>query len=309
MSYRLMGRVWNSSLPRRVKWIALYLAYLADDEGTHIYPSVGKICKRVCLSRRSVQQGLAELRKNGTIVPLGQSKGGRRRFVNYRMVVSKLPGDTTKGSKGEEKTVTPAAPFSAETVQPVAPFFPERGNLTAPFDASHPSGRVYRSYNYPSATQKHLLDGSYLSRGSYTTAGGETTSASMEPDDDLGLGIETDRWLKDTWRKAKPNLRFPITVLPDLLAAELRFGNRAFRRAWLAFVAQGVTGVQNFLRSLGTSPHQSASFRVESGVREPNVATAVPAVGPGRRRRKTIDQIDREVLEMLRQSPTAGGGE
>lgn len=302
MSQRLMSQVWNSSLPRLLKWIALYLAYLAHDDGTHIYPSVGRICKRVCLSRRSVQQALAELRRLGIIVALGQSKGGRRRFVNYRMVVSKLPGETANG--GKVKTVPPAASFSAETVQPVAPFFPERGTPTAPFDASHPSGNVDSSYNYPSATPKHLSDGLYLSRGSYTTAGGEAPSESFEQGDDFGPGVETDRWLKDTWGKAKPNLRFPITALPDLLAVELRLGNRDFRRAWLGFLADGATGVQYFLRSLEINSRSSGDSRAGFIRAAPNPSTAVPAGTRGshnRPRRMTENEINQRVLARIKE--------
>lgn len=91
MSGLLAGKVWQSALAPELKPLAAALADIASDDGTSIYPSVEYIGWLLGKTRRSVQMGLARLRKAEVLLVIGNGKGGRSLSTEYRLIEANLP--------------------------------------------------------------------------------------------------------------------------------------------------------------------------------------------------------------------------
>lgn len=89
MSVRLMNRVFDSSLPQNLKFIALGLADHADDNEGNIYPGVKRLARRLSLSPRAVKTGLKKLEVDGILIRQADG-GGRSRTTKYAFDVEAL---------------------------------------------------------------------------------------------------------------------------------------------------------------------------------------------------------------------------
>lgn len=74
MSVKVIGKVWDSDLPRDMKFIALANADHADHEGGSVYPGRDTIAKMTGYKRRSVETITRQLVDAGILVYDGVSK-------------------------------------------------------------------------------------------------------------------------------------------------------------------------------------------------------------------------------------------
>jgi len=91
MSGYLAGKVWQSGLDPHLKPLAAALADIANDDGTSIYPSVEYVAWLLGRSERTVQTGLAELRKSCVLKVVAHRYGGRGNTTEYRLIEDNLP--------------------------------------------------------------------------------------------------------------------------------------------------------------------------------------------------------------------------
>ena len=77
MSIRVMCWVWDSSLPPIDRLVALAYADHADHDGHHIYPSRETIARKTGLDIRTISRVRERLIRQGVLVPVRMSKGGR----------------------------------------------------------------------------------------------------------------------------------------------------------------------------------------------------------------------------------------
>lgn len=91
MSGLLAGKIWQSGLDPHLKPLAAALADIANDDGTSIYPSVAYVAWLLGRSERSVQTGLAELRKSCVLKVVAYRYGGRGNTTEYRLIEDNLP--------------------------------------------------------------------------------------------------------------------------------------------------------------------------------------------------------------------------
>ena len=89
MSIRLVEAVATSDLPAWLRPYAQAFARYAKDDGTQLYPSVGRIAREVGKQRRQTHTAIAELRVRGILVPL--ERGGRHKAVSYWFNAEALP--------------------------------------------------------------------------------------------------------------------------------------------------------------------------------------------------------------------------
>lgn len=122
-----MSRVWELDLPSTAKVVLLCLADHANDEGAHVYPSVGLTAAKCSLSERAVQNALRDLREDGILVEVRKG-GGRGRTTEYRIdlngvadapfFVERVNEQIEKGErrspKGEPAAPEPSEPPSSE---------------------------------------------------------------------------------------------------------------------------------------------------------------------------------------------------
>lgn len=83
MSGRLVSLVFDSDLPSWLKPYAAALATFAADDGSQVFPSVGRVARMVGRSARSAQRAMHALRARGVIVleaPPGYHRAPRYRF-------------------------------------------------------------------------------------------------------------------------------------------------------------------------------------------------------------------------------------
>ena len=140
MSGLLAGKVWLSNLDCELKPLAATLADIADDDGTHIFPSVAYVAWRLGRSDRSVQLGLAALVRISVLELVGHHSGGRGLTREYRLIEANLPSrppwksprkgesaspflkvssaakgeiGTAKGCNPQQKRVKPTSPDSS----------------------------------------------------------------------------------------------------------------------------------------------------------------------------------------------------
>lgn len=83
MSVKVMGEVWDLDLPATEKFVLLAMADHAHDDGTHVYPSVAKICRKTSMSERAVRGILKKLRERGLLIV--QKKATRYTPTIYRI--------------------------------------------------------------------------------------------------------------------------------------------------------------------------------------------------------------------------------
>jgi hypothetical protein len=89
MSGKLMGSMYALKLTKAQRAVALALADHGNDDGSSIFPSVGRVAWKVELSERSVQRVMRELEQIGLLVRVADER--QHRAVEYRMDVSAAP--------------------------------------------------------------------------------------------------------------------------------------------------------------------------------------------------------------------------
>lgn len=86
--------------------LALKLADYADDDGTHIFPSIETMAAKTRQSERAVQYQIKRMVKRGWLILVANEGGGRGRAREYRISPEWLKGadlaPISVGSKGEE---------------------------------------------------------------------------------------------------------------------------------------------------------------------------------------------------------------
>lgn len=80
MSTVLMGQCWPLEMPPSAKAVLISLADQANDAGV-CWPAIGTICKRTCLSERTVQTAISWLCESGVLL-LNRTPG---RSTNYQI--------------------------------------------------------------------------------------------------------------------------------------------------------------------------------------------------------------------------------
>ena len=110
MSVRIMGQVWDLSLPHADKFVLLAMADHADHDGNNVYPSVRTVALKTGYSERQVQRVISSLETAGLLVAVQQRDGAA--------TVYKI--DTT----GAEKVDTRQRPARiAPPLQPISAVF------------------------------------------------------------------------------------------------------------------------------------------------------------------------------------------
>lgn len=85
MSVKLMGQVWELRLSPGQMLVALALADHGADDGSRIFPSLGRVAWKCGYSERQVRRVVRELEKAGIVVKVAEPCGGRG--VEYRLDV------------------------------------------------------------------------------------------------------------------------------------------------------------------------------------------------------------------------------
>lgn len=124
-----MARVWELDLPHNQKWVLLALADIADDDGTHCYPSVDYLAWKTDYSDSQVRRIMSQLRKSRLIVPVAFETGGRGKSTHYHLHLEngsqKLPfvpaweRERREANGDEEGKENPSkmTPFAAGSVE------------------------------------------------------------------------------------------------------------------------------------------------------------------------------------------------
>lgn len=84
MSAKLMGQVFDLSLPPSQKLLLLAMADHARDDGTGCYPSVSRLAKKTSMTRRGVQKVMGALKSSGRISPVNLRSDG---VFEYRITI------------------------------------------------------------------------------------------------------------------------------------------------------------------------------------------------------------------------------
>jgi hypothetical protein len=113
MSASLAVKVYESSLPEKLKILAARLALFGDEHGRRIFPSIERLARECSCSAREVQRRMKRLREMGILSPEGGMAGGRGRTVRYVLNVAALP---SCGTARKDDGVS--SPFSAGSTVP-----------------------------------------------------------------------------------------------------------------------------------------------------------------------------------------------
>lgn len=84
-----MGLVWERELGRGEQTVALAMADHADDDGSKIFPSIGRIAWKTGYSERQVTRIIQKLTKMGLLILVHKSR--QHRAAEYRMVITAVP--------------------------------------------------------------------------------------------------------------------------------------------------------------------------------------------------------------------------
>jgi hypothetical protein len=89
MSVQQMALVWELNLPHNQAWVLMAYADHADQDGEHVFPSIGKIAWKTGYSARQVQRIVKDLEAKGLMELVRYRKGGRGVFPLYRLTLEK----------------------------------------------------------------------------------------------------------------------------------------------------------------------------------------------------------------------------
>ncbi|MFP3798666.1 helix-turn-helix domain-containing protein [Paraburkholderia sp. SIMBA_027] len=107
MSIKVMDKVWDRYPEGGGELnLALKLADYADDDGTHIFPSIETMAAKTRQSERAVQYQIKRMLKRGWLILVANEGGGRGRAREYRISTEWLNGadlaPIPSGQKGED---------------------------------------------------------------------------------------------------------------------------------------------------------------------------------------------------------------
>ncbi|MFP4895607.1 helix-turn-helix domain-containing protein [Paraburkholderia sp. EG304] len=107
MSIKVMDKVWDRYPEGGGELnLALKLADYADDDGTHIFPSIETMAAKTRQSERAVQYQIKRMIKRGWLILVANQGGGRGRAREYRISPDWLKGadlaPILAGSKGAD---------------------------------------------------------------------------------------------------------------------------------------------------------------------------------------------------------------
>lgn len=94
MSAKLMGHVWDLSLPRSERDVLLAMADHADDNGNSVRPGVDHLAWKTDYSVRQVQRAIISLKAKRIIEVVEGEKGGRGTITEYRLFLHRAPKKT-----------------------------------------------------------------------------------------------------------------------------------------------------------------------------------------------------------------------
>jgi hypothetical protein len=103
MSIKVMTLVWDSELETTRKFILLYYADRASDEGENVWPAVGTVAKKTGMSERTVQRVTNSMIEEGVLIKDGKSKRGTNK---YKINLEYFKGDTVTPRLSRQKGVT-----------------------------------------------------------------------------------------------------------------------------------------------------------------------------------------------------------
>lgn len=145
-----MGLCWPLEMPPSAKAVLISLADQANDAGV-CWPAIGTICKRTCLSERTVQSAISWLRASGVLL-VNRSPG---RSTNYQINPAGFGAGTAplfdapvRGDAGQ--TPANAAPRSSRT--------PQQSHPTPAAAAPTPANAAPRSVKNRQGTTKKKFD-------------------------------------------------------------------------------------------------------------------------------------------------------
>lgn len=159
MSAKLTGAVWELDLPRPEKFVALALADHGKDDGTCIYPSLGRIEWKTGYSRTQVRQIMQSLVKMRLLFLVRKGGSGRGDCDEYRMEVCNIMSlpDFRLRNKGAETAPMPSASAvniddkvakGTETAPIYKDGFPQKGAESDPIGGDKGAVPVDKGYGF-----------------------------------------------------------------------------------------------------------------------------------------------------------------
>jgi len=306
MKMREVWKVWRSSLPSEQKAVAAVLVMLAENREDIIYPSRQWIADACSISERSVTYCMAELRKLGVLTLVPGTQGGRAWFAHYTVEPDKLPFEATIPSSScavSDVKLAPVARDLPTNLAPVARDLDEKSATKPTTTASygHSEERYIKALKPLQQSIIHADYGASASSGD-EKATKEGTGDTRQPGE-LSPEMDTVSWMRKTWsdacqRNHRP-IKFPRSMVAEILMAEGSFEPASFRVSWLSFLATGNFDVKVFLRRVGSgfSPRKVGSFRLPE--RASAASRSSPAVAAEQYARKP-KVTDDEMLARVR---------
>ncbi|WP_431855314.1 hypothetical protein [Azospirillum sp.] len=114
MSVSVLEKVWNS--PREIEGLTKYvlarLACFASDDGTGIYPTIGRVATDCGIGVRTVRNSFRDLEAVGVLVKVADEDPGRHRAREYRIDLKALstPGTTCRPAQHAARHTMPGTP-------------------------------------------------------------------------------------------------------------------------------------------------------------------------------------------------------
>jgi hypothetical protein len=141
MSIKQMTLVWERVLTHPQQAIMLALADHANEDGAHVFPSLGLVAWKTGYSLRHVKRTMESLRRMGALVVVAQARRGRP--IEYRIRIKAAP-EKPSFSKAKGDTTTPQSHRSAVTSAPVGvTSVPSSGDTSGHIEPSlEPSGET-----------------------------------------------------------------------------------------------------------------------------------------------------------------------
>ncbi|QIN79627.1 hypothetical protein GBA65_15075 [Rubrobacter marinus] len=87
MSVQQMSLVWGLDLPPNQKLVLLAYADHADDDGEHVYPSLGRVALKTGYSRDQVRRVTRELEDGDLMEPVEQKDPDNNRPRRWRLTL------------------------------------------------------------------------------------------------------------------------------------------------------------------------------------------------------------------------------
>jgi len=162
MSIKVMDKVWDRYPEGGGELnLALKLADYADDDGTHIFPSIETMAAKTRQSERAVQYQIKRMLKRGWLILVANQGGGRGRAREYRINPDWIKGadlapisdgskgadsaPNEKGANGDEKGANGATKGANDDAKGCNSFAPDSSGTTMePSENRQPARRAPR---------------------------------------------------------------------------------------------------------------------------------------------------------------------